>query len=141
MAYVDIDAHHGDGVFYGFESNPLVIIGDIHEDGRFLYPGTGSAAERGSGAALGTKLNVPLLPAAGDAEFIRAFEGVEAFIRESRPAFILLQCGADGLQGDPLTHLSYSSAAHAYASRRLHTPLTSSAEDGSWRWEEEDTTR
>ncbi len=41
IAYVDIDAHHGDGVLYAFEENPDIIIADIHEDGRFLYPGTG----------------------------------------------------------------------------------------------------
>ena len=68
VAYVDIDAHHGDGVFYGFESDPRVIIGDIHEDGRSLYPGTGRATETGTGDAAGTKLNIPLPPGAGDAE-------------------------------------------------------------------------
>ncbi len=41
VAYVDIDAHHGDGVFYAFESDPDVLFADIHEDGRYLYPGTG----------------------------------------------------------------------------------------------------
>ena len=43
IAYVDIDAHHGDGVYYGFESDPDLIFADIHEDGRYLYPGTGRA--------------------------------------------------------------------------------------------------
>jgi acetoin utilization protein AcuC len=120
VAYVDIDAHHGDGVFYGFESDPRVIIGDIHEDGRSLYPGTGRATETGTGDAAGTKMNIPLPPGAGDAEFIEAFDRLESFVRGFRPALILLQCGADGLGGDPLTHLEYSSAAHAYATRRLH---------------------
>jgi len=120
VAYVDIDAHHGDGVFYGFESDPRVIVGDIHEDGRSLYPGTGRATETGLGDAEGTKLNIPLPAGAGDAEFIEAFDRLESFVRDFRPALILLQCGADGLSGDPLTHLEYSSAAHAYASRSLH---------------------
>jgi len=43
IAYVDIDAHHGDGVFYAFESDPDALFADIHEDGRYLYPGTGAA--------------------------------------------------------------------------------------------------
>ena len=43
IAYVDIDAHHGDGVFYGFVDDPDLIFADIHEDGRYLYPGTGAA--------------------------------------------------------------------------------------------------
>ena len=42
VAYVDIDAHHGDGVFYAFERDPDVLFADMHEDGRFLYPGTGA---------------------------------------------------------------------------------------------------
>ena len=51
VLYVDIDAHHGDGVFYSYESDPQIIIGDIHEDGRYLYPGTGHASETGKGEA------------------------------------------------------------------------------------------
>jgi acetoin utilization protein AcuC len=120
VAYVDIDAHHGDGVFYGFESDPRVIIADVHEDGRSLFPGTGDASETGKGAAAGTKLNLPLSPGSGDAEFIKAFDGAYKFLLGFEPEFIFFQCGADGLRGDPLTHLQYSSGAHAYAAKRLH---------------------
>jgi acetoin utilization protein AcuC len=120
VAYVDIDAHHGDGVYYGFEEDPSVVIGDIHEDGRFLYPGTGSSSERGKGVAEGTKLNIPLPPGSGDESFFKAFDKIADFVKSSEPDFIFLQCGADGLRGDPLTHLEYSKAAHAFAARRLH---------------------
>jgi acetoin utilization protein AcuC len=120
LAYVDIDAHHGDGVFYSFESEPRVIIGDIHEDGRFLYPGTGSESETGMGEAEGTKLNIPLAPRSGDEEFKRAFDRVEAFVRGFEPEFILFQCGADCLEGDPITQLRYTAAAHQYATAKLH---------------------
>jgi acetoin utilization protein AcuC len=115
IAYVDIDAHHGDGVFYAFESDPDVLFADIHEDGRHLYPGTGSAAETGAGPAQGTKLNLPLPPGATDADFHRAWRQVEEYLLETRPEFILLQCGADSLEGDPITHLAFSEEAHAYA--------------------------
>ncbi len=121
VAYVDIDAHHGDGVFYGFEDCKNVIIGDIHEDGRYLYPGTGSADETGIGNAVGTKLNIPLLPGSGDDVFIQSMDKVERFIRNFEPEFIFFQCGADGLEGDPITHLAYSAKAHAYASAKLHS--------------------
>jgi len=67
VAYVDIDAHHGDGVFYAFEDDARVVFADLHEDGRYLYPGTGAAGETGRGAAAGMKLNVPLPPGADDA--------------------------------------------------------------------------
>ena len=115
IAYVDIDAHHGDGVFYAFESDPDLLFADIHEDGRYLYPGTGAAAETGTGTAEGTKLNLPLLPGATDADFTGAWATVEDYLRATRPEFILLQCGADSLAGDPITHLAYSEEAHARA--------------------------
>ncbi len=121
VAYIDIDAHHGDGVFYGFERDPNVIIGDIHEDGRYLYPGTGFASESGNGSAAGTKLNIPLPPSSGDKEFYEAFDRIEAFVRDSGAEIIFFQCGADGLAGDPITHLTYSSRAHGYAAEKLHS--------------------
>jgi len=120
VAYVDIDAHHGDGVYYGFEEDDRVIIGDIHEDGRFLYPGTGFSNETGIGKAKDTKMNIPLSPRSGDEAFIPAFEKIEKFIESFEPEFIFLQCGADGLKNDPITHLEYSSKAHSYAAKRLH---------------------
>src|SRR5690349_21735852 len=66
VAYVDIDAHHGDGVYYGFEADPTVLVADLHEDGQYLYPGTGRSEETGVGPAIGTKLNIPLRPFAND---------------------------------------------------------------------------
>jgi acetoin utilization protein AcuC len=119
IAYVDIDAHHGDGVFYEFVNDPLLFFADIHEDGRYLYPGTGSADETGLGDAKGTKVNIPILPEAGDREFFDAFAKVEAFIDASRPELVFLNCGADSLAGDPITDLRYSAHAHAHAARAL----------------------
>lgn len=121
VAYVDIDAHHGDGVFYAFEDDPDLTFADLHEDGRYLYPGTGNASETGRGKAAGTKLNIPLPPEAGNREFLQAWDKAEAFVRAARPEFILLQAGADSLAGDPITHLCYTPAAHAHAARRLCT--------------------
>lgn len=119
FAYIDIDAHHGDGVYYGFAADPEVYIADIHEDGRFLYPGTGGVDERGEGAAHGTKLNVPLPPGADDAAFARAWPAVEEFVRAARPQMILLQAGADSIAGDPITHLRLSPRSHRRAAAAL----------------------
>jgi acetoin utilization protein AcuC len=119
IAYVDIDAHHGDGVFYGFEADPELLFADLHEDGRYLYPGTGATVESGIGPAAGTKLNIPLPPGAGDHEFRTAWEKVEAYLEAGRPEFILLQCGADSVAGDPITHLRFTEEAHAHAAARL----------------------
>lgn len=119
VAYVDIDVHHGDGVYYGFEADPGVYIVDIHESGHSLYPGSGFADERGAGEAVGTKLNLPLEAGAGDAEFFAAWAQAEALLRRARPQFILFQCGTDSLAGDPLAHLALTEAAHLGATRRL----------------------
>jgi acetoin utilization protein AcuC len=119
VAYVDIDAHHGDGVFYSFEEDPRLIFIDIHEDGKFLYPGTGAITETGKGIATGTKLNIPMPPQSDDELFFKMWPHVEKFLEKHRPEFILFQCGADSIKGDPITHMEYSEKAHAYAAKRL----------------------
>jgi len=119
IAYVDIDVHHGDGVFYAYEEDPDLIFADIHEDGRYLYPGTGDAHETGKGEARGTKLNIPLAPGSGDQAFFDAWPRVIAHLRRFKPQFVLFQCGADGLDGDPLAHLTYTPQVHAHAARSL----------------------
>ena len=119
IAYVDIDAHHGDGVFYSFEADPDLAFADLHEDGRFLYPGTGAVTETGIDAAAGTKLNVPMPMEANDALFDKVWDSVVSFITSAKPEFILLQCGADSIQGDPITHMAYSPHAHARATTEL----------------------
>ncbi len=119
VAYIDIDAHHGDGVFYSFEDDPDLIFADIHQDGRTLYPGTGFVNETGKGAAEGTKLNVPVPPFSNDAVFNEVWPIVEDYLRKQQPEFILLQCGADSIKGDPITNMEFSPAAHAHAAARL----------------------
>jgi acetoin utilization protein AcuC len=119
IAYVDIDAHHGDGVFYAFEQDPDVIIADLHESGDSLYPGTGSEQESGRGAAAGTKLNVPLPAGADDAAFADVWPAMLAHVERFAPQFVLLQCGADSIAGDPIAHLRLSPASHARAAREL----------------------
>jgi acetoin utilization protein AcuC len=119
IAYVDVDAHHGDGVYYAFDDDPELIFADVHESGQSLYPGTGSDAEVGRGPAAGTKLNVPLPAGSGDAEFDGAWPLMLAHVERYAPAFVILQCGADSVAGDPITHLQFSSACHARAARDL----------------------
>ncbi len=119
IAYIDIDAHHGDGVFYSFESDPDLIFVDFHEDGRFLYPGTGDITESGNGGARGTKLNIPMPPGASNELFMKLWPRAEEFIRKSSPEFVLIQCGADSINGDPITHMAYSESVHEYAVSRI----------------------
>jgi acetoin utilization protein AcuC len=119
VGYIDIDAHHGDGVFYAFEDDVNVLFADLHQDGRTLYPGTGAATETGTGKAQGSKLNIPMPPDADDRLFMSAWEKVERYLHDHQPEFILLQCGADSIEGDPLTMMAYSPDAHAHAAKHL----------------------
>lgn len=119
IAYIDIDAHHGDGVFYAFESDPDLIFADLHQDGRSLYPGTGSSDETGKGPAKGSKLNIPLPPGAGDAHFIQVWSQVTAFLQENKPEFFILQAGTDSLAGDPLAQLRLSPTIHFLVTTQL----------------------
>jgi acetoin utilization protein AcuC len=59
-----------------------------------------------------------MAPAAGDELFMKVWPRAEEFIRRNRPEFILMQCGADSIKGDPITHLAYSESVHKYAVSR-----------------------
>jgi acetoin utilization protein AcuC len=119
VAYVDIDAHHGDGVFYAFDDDADLLFADMHEDGRYLYPGTGKASETGRGAARGSKLNIPMPPDADREVFMQHWPEVEDYLHAGEPEFILMQCGADSVAGDPITHLRYTPDCHGHAAARL----------------------
>lgn len=119
IAYIDIDAHHGDGVFYEFESDPDLCFVDFHQDGATLYPGTGFINETGKGKAIGTKLNIPLPPNSTDIMAKALWKNAESFIDKFKPEFILLQCGADSLTGDPITQLNLTSDFHVYVTSQL----------------------
>lgn len=119
IAYIDIDAHHGDGVFYSFENDPDLCFVDFHQDGSTLYPGTGFINETGKDKAIGTKLNIPLPPNSTDKIAKALWQSAEEFIEKFKPEFILLQCGADSLDGDPITQLKLSSEFHAYVASQL----------------------
>ena len=119
IAYIDIDAHHGDGVFYEFENDPDLCFVDFHQDGASLYPGTGFINETGKGKAIGTKLNIPLPANSTNKMATALWKNAEAFIDKFEPEFILFQCGADSLEGDPITQLQLTSEFHAYVASRL----------------------
>lgn len=119
ILYVDIDAHHGDGVFYNYDSDSNLFVIDFHEDGRFLYPGTGDADETGCGPARGTMMNVPMPMQADDSDFAASWKKAEDFIQEIKPEFIIFQCGADSMKDDPITHLEYSARSYQLAAESL----------------------
>lgn len=129
VAYVDIDIHHGDGVYEGFAEEPRVVIADLHEDPSTLFPFTpespgrgdfwGRRDARGRGDAAGTKLNVPLEPETTDDVYLACFEEAEAFLRAARPAFVVFEAGVDGLGGDPMSNQEITVDAIAEVTRRV----------------------
>jgi acetoin utilization protein AcuC len=113
VAYVDIDAHHGDGVEAAFESRPDVLTVSVHESGSYLFPRTGHSRDIGTGEGTGFALNVPLPPWAGPEEYALVAEEIIApGLQQFSPDVIVLQAGADSHRNDPLTHLFNSVAGY-----------------------------
>ena len=106
------------GCFTTSSDSNLFMV-DFHEDGRFLYPGKGDADETGSGPAKGSMMNFPMPKQATDEDFARFWSEVETFIKSIEPEFIILQCGADSMKGDPITHLQYSQQFYQLATESL----------------------
>jgi acetoin utilization protein AcuC len=106
VAYVDIDAHHGDGVEEAFSSSADVMTLSVHESGRYIFPGTGRVIDTGTGEGAGYTINVPLPPLADDACYRLVLRDVIApALAAFKPDVVFAQCGADALHSDPLTHL------------------------------------
>lgn len=110
ILYLDIDAHHGDGVELAFRDDPRVFTLSIHEAGR--WPHTGGAEDRAGGHAR----NLPVPPGFNDSEMDWLLRhAVLPVIRHLRPQAVMIQCGADAIEEDPLSRLSLSNAAHRAA--------------------------
>lgn len=116
ILYLDVDAHHGDGVMYGFYDDAALLDIDFHEDGRNLFPGTGFVNEIGEGKASGLKINIPLPPFMNDDGYLKLFrEIVPRAVRKFRPEILLMQCGADAHANDLLAHLKLTSKTYREA--------------------------
>ena len=106
VVYVDVDAHHGDGVQEAFFDDDRVLTISVHESGRYLFPGTGFVGEQGQGQGRGYSVNVPLFPYTGDDVYLDAFKQVvPPLIRAFAPDVLVTQLGIDSYHSDPLTHL------------------------------------
>lgn len=109
IAYVDIDAHHGDGVQEAFYRTDKVLTISLHESGRYLFPGTGFEGETGEGEGRGYSVNIPMPPSSDDELFVCAFnEVVPPLIERFRPDIVVGQLGVDSFLTDPLAHLNYT---------------------------------
>lgn len=106
IVYVDLDAHHGDGVQDAFAHDERVRTVSIHEAGR--WPHTGAATDAGGGRAC----NLPVPRGLNDAELaLLMADVVLPLARRDRPEAVVLTCGSDALAGDPLASMALSNVA------------------------------
>ncbi len=132
VAYVDVDVHHGDGTQWIFYDDPRVLTCSVHESGRFLFPGTGGLAERGTGDGVGASINVPLPAFAGNGPYLRAIHEVIApAVRAFRPDVLVTQNGVDPHHADPLAHLQVTMDTFPVLWKSLHD-LAFDAAGGRW---------
>ncbi len=120
IAYIDCDAHHGNGVQVAFYEDPRVLVISLHETGRTLYPGSGWETEIGAGEGMGYNVNVPLEPGTDDEVYAYAFDAVvPPLVNSFSPDLIVAELGADTLISDPLTHLKLTNNGYQRAVRGI----------------------
>ncbi|MFX1485545.1 MAG: acetoin utilization protein AcuC [Promethearchaeota archaeon] len=121
VLYLDIDAHHADGVQRIFNSNPQVLKISLHESGSYIFPGTGFVDDIGESDAKGYSVNVPLQPYTSNKEYLYAFrEIVPPLVDAFKPEVIVHQCGADAHFLDRLAHLGLTTTAYAEIAATMH---------------------
>ncbi len=132
VAYIDVDAHHGDGVERIFWDDPRVLTVSLHESGQFLFPGTGHAHDLGGISAQGSAVNVALPPGTSDAGWLRAYHAVvPPIVREFAPEILVTQHGCDSHADDPLAHLMLTVDGHRATYLALHD-LAHEVAGGRW---------
>ncbi len=120
VVYLDLDAHHGDGVQEAYYDTDRVLTISIHETGLHFFPGTGFEREMGKGAGKGYSVNVPLIEHTDDALFMKAFDEVAyPLIAAYGPDVLVTQLGADTFRTDPLSRLEITTHSYSYVLRKL----------------------
>jgi len=112
IAIIDFDVHHGNGTQEAFYDNPQVMYISTHEYP--FYPGTGDVGETGSGAAKGTKVNIPLRAGCGDSEYLQVFEQIIVpVVRRFKPQLILVSAGYDSHWADEIAMMQVTTTGFA----------------------------
>jgi len=121
VAYLDIDAHHGDAVQEAYYDDPTVLKISIHETGRTLFPWGGYERDIGQGSGRGYNVNVPLEPNTDDEIFQLLFAEIAMpALRLFGPDVVVGQFGTDSFATDPLTHLRLTNNGYIEAIELLH---------------------
>lgn len=132
VLYIDTDVHHGDGVQWSFYTDPDIFTFSIHETGKFLFPGSGFAHERGEGSGYGACLNIPVEPYTEDESWLESFEsGLRRVVSVFKPDVIVSQHGCDAHALDPLAHVHCSMRIYREMPRLIHR-LAHEYTEGRW---------
>ena len=117
---LDFDVHHCNGTQHTFEADPQVFVVSLHGHPGIVYPGTGYAHERGTGAGEGFTLNIPMLPPSGDSTYRRAFdETVLPAVDAYEPQFVLVSAGFDAHRLDPLAPIELETESFGWMTDAL----------------------
>lgn len=120
VLYIDLDAHHGDGVQEAFAGSNAVMTASIHQSGLFVFPGTGFPGEVGYDVGAGYSANIPMPMHATDECFAAAFDEVVApLARAFAPDVIVAQLGVDAHHADPQTDLGMTIPGYRSMVRRV----------------------
>jgi acetoin utilization protein AcuC len=120
VAYIDIDAHHGDGVQKAFYGINQVLTISLHETGYTLFPGTGFENEIGEGEGEGYSVNLPFPPYTDDEVYLWVFEEVvPELVHAFQPDVVVTQLGVDTFYNDPLTNLHFSILGYERVLKRI----------------------
>ena len=120
VLFLDVDAHHDDGVQAAFYRRSDVMTLSLHESGKTLFPWDGFEDEIGEGPGRGYNVNVPLPAGTYDEAYLRAFHAiVPPLVSAYEPDVIVLELGMDSLAGDPLTHLLLTNNVVVEIARQL----------------------
>jgi acetoin utilization protein AcuC len=132
IAYVDTDAHHGDGVQAAFWTDPRVLTISVHQHPADMFPFTGLPGETGGPGAEGSAVNVALPAGIKDARWLRAFHAiVPPLLAQFRPQILVSQHGADTHRLDPLARLELSIDGQRAANAAVHA-LAHVVAGGRW---------
>jgi acetoin utilization deacetylase AcuC-like enzyme len=119
VAIIDFDVHHGNGTQAAYDADHRIMYCSVHQSP--LYPGTGHLEDTGSGKGKGTKINVPLPPGCGDADYRSAFEQVVMpAVRRFKPQFLMVSAGFDAHREDGLASMCLSVTGYSWMAAAIH---------------------
>jgi len=117
---IDLDVHHANGTQEIYYDDPSVLNISFHQDGRTLYPGTGSIEKTGRDKSEGYTVNLPLPPGTGNESYLRAFETIiPPLTKQFKPEIIIYQSGVDTHHSDPLADIMLTHQIYYHLAKEI----------------------